>query len=187
MYANHMNSFADDQLTGIAISKANDRFVTTDTIGRIKMFNISRLLAAEGQRSGKIKDRSMSEKQKMAMVSDPWFIKAHKQAITSVEIIERNMEPIEFDLSELPEDMAPEEKVAWPDLFVLTAGQDCNILLHRLSDGVRIGQFHQEEPWNIYDMTPYQTIKPNYVREWLQEKKAKWLKIMDERINVAKR
>ena len=43
MYANHMNSFAADQLTGIAISKSNDRFVTTDTIGRIKMFNISRL------------------------------------------------------------------------------------------------------------------------------------------------
>ena len=43
MYANHMNSFAADQLTGIAISKSNDRFVTTDTVGRIKMHNISRL------------------------------------------------------------------------------------------------------------------------------------------------
>ena len=60
----------------------------------------------------------------MAMVSDPWFIKAHRSAITSVEIIEKNMEPVQFDPSDLPEDMAPEEKVDWPDLFVLTAGQD---------------------------------------------------------------
>ena len=52
MHANHMNSFADDQLTGVAITKENDRFVTTDTIGRIKMFNISRLQSqVEGEES----------------------------------------------------------------------------------------------------------------------------------------
>ena len=51
------------------------------------------------------------------------------------------MEPIQFDPTDMPEDMAPEEKVNWPDQFVLTAGHDCDILLHRLSNGVRIGQF----------------------------------------------
>ena len=30
----------------------------------------------------------------------------------------------------MPEDMAPEDKVNWPDQFVLTAGQDCDILLY---------------------------------------------------------
>ena len=43
MYANHMNSFANDQLTGVAITIENDRLVTTDTTGRIKMFDISKI------------------------------------------------------------------------------------------------------------------------------------------------
>lgn len=36
-------------------------------------------------------------------------------------------------------------------------------------------------------MKPYDKIKPNYVREWLVEKKQKWLKLMDDRIAQAKR
>ena len=43
MYADHMNPVAQDQLTGVAITLANDRFVTTDTQGRIKMYNIGRV------------------------------------------------------------------------------------------------------------------------------------------------
>ena len=43
MHAGHMNPVAAEQLTGIAITQANDRFVTTDTQGRIKMHNISRI------------------------------------------------------------------------------------------------------------------------------------------------
>jgi hypothetical protein len=38
-----MNPVYPDQLTGLAITDENDRFVTTDTSGRIKMFNISRV------------------------------------------------------------------------------------------------------------------------------------------------
>ena len=75
----------------------------------------------------------------------------------------------------------------WPDAFVLTAGQDFDILLHRLSNGVKIGQFAQDEPWNIYDMTPYETIRPKYVREWLKAKKEKWIDLMQERILGAKK
>ena len=75
----------------------------------------------------------------------------------------------------------------WPDVFVLTAGQDFDILFHRLSNGVRIGQFGQDESWNIYDMSPYDRVKPRYVREWLQEKKKKWIDLMQQRILGAKK
>ena len=61
---------------------------------------------------------------------------------------------------------------------MLTAGQDCDILLHRLSNGVRIGQFYQEDLWNIYDMEPYDKIRPKYVREWLAVKKKNWMDLM---------
>ena len=39
--ADHMNPVYLDQLTGLAITNNNDRFVTSDTSGRIKMFNLS--------------------------------------------------------------------------------------------------------------------------------------------------
>ena len=140
------------------------------------MFNISRLQAPEGQTEGLIKSRRHTNEQKMALVANPWFVKAHRKLISSVEMVEQNMDPIEDDDSEdanieLPDGLAPEEKTPWPDIFVLTAGQDWDILLHRLSTGVRIGQFYQEDLWNIYDMKPYDKIKPNYVREWIQAKK----------------
>ena len=31
-------------------------------------------------------------------------------------------------------------------------------------------------------MTPYEGIRPHYVREWLNQKKQKWLKLIDDRI-----
>ena len=70
---------------------------------------------------------------------------------------------------------------------MLTAGQDWDILLHRLSNGVRIGQFAQDDLWNIYDMSPYEKIRPNYVREWLQEKKRNWVNMITDRMLEAKR
>ena len=47
----------------------------------------------------------------MALVSNPWFINAHRKLISSVEIVEQNMDPIEDDDSddaniELPEGLA---------------------------------------------------------------------------------
>jgi hypothetical protein len=54
--------------------------------------------------------------------------------------------------------------------------------MHRLSNGVKIGQFAQEQPWNIFDMSAYDGVRPNFVREWLVQKKQKWLKLIDERI-----
>lgn len=68
----------------------------------------------------------------------------------------------------MPEGLEKEERQKWPDIFILTAGADYDILLHRLSTGVRIGQFGQEDYWNIFDMTPYDKVRPRYVREWLK-------------------
>ena len=36
-------------------------------------------------------------------------------------------------------------------------------------------------------MTPYEKIRPNYVRDWLVEKKEKWKKLMDDRIAEGRR
>lgn len=106
--------------------------------------------------------------------------------INSVEIVEQKDEDMESEESgeeiELPEGLEKEERKPWPDIFILTASQDWNILIHRLSNGVKIGQFAQEQLWNIFDMSPYEGVRPNYVREWLKQKKQKWLKLIDDRI-----
>ena len=127
----------------------------------------------------------------MALVSNPWFINAHRKMINTVEIVEQRDDIYNDSDSddahiELPEGMEPEEKKPWPDVFVLTAGADWDILLHRLSNGVKIGQFAQDNLWNIYDMSPYENIRPNYVREWLKLKKAKWFGMIEERISEAR-
>lgn len=166
---------APDQLTGVAVTEANDRIVTTDTNGRIKMFNI-----------GRINFHEMSKAEIDSKISNPWFINAHRLLINSVEIVEQKDEDIESEESgeeiELPEGLEKEERKEWQDIFILTASQDQDILIHRLSNGVKIGQFAQEQPWNIFDMTPYEGIRPRYVREWLKQKKQKWLKLIDDRI-----
>lgn len=36
-------------------------------------------------------------------------------------------------------------------------------------------------------MKPYEKLRPNYVREWLEEKKKKWKALMDDRIEQARR
>jgi len=138
---------------------------------------------------GRINFREMSKAEIESKISNPWFIKAHKLLINSVEIIQQcEEEDLESSESgddaeiELPEGLEKEERKKWPDAFVLTASQDQDILLHRLSSGVKIGQFAQEQPWNIFDMTPYEGIRPHYVREWLNQKKQKWLKLIDDRI-----
>lgn len=50
--------------------------------------------------------------------------------------------------------------------LVISASNDCNINLHRLDDGVKIGQFGQAHPWNLKDMSQYDGKKPSYVRQW---------------------
>ena len=60
-------------------------------------------------------------------------------------------------------------------------------MLHRLSNGVRIGQFAQDDLWNIYDMAPYEKVKPKYVREWLSNKKKTWMELITSRLLNAKK
>ena len=159
----------DEQLTGIAFTKDNKEFVTTDTMGRIKKFDCS---AITDWRT----DSNIMEKIKV-----PYYINAHRSLISSVEIIEkRTQEEIEEeerkeaeddpdDIEEL--DIPDEPYKPWPDRFILTASNDRNIFLHRLSTGVKVHQFDQGNHFNIYDMSPYRKTLPNYERNFLAEKK----------------
>jgi hypothetical protein len=74
-----------------------------------------------------------------------------------------------------------EEKNIKSDRFIVTASNDNNINLHRLSNGVYVGQFGQAKGWNIHDMSPYEHIKPRFVREWYLKLKARM------KLNMAKR
>jgi hypothetical protein len=76
---------------------------------------------------------------------EKYFIIAHDATINSIQIVEKD----DYKL----------------DKFIVTAGNDNNIYLHRLSNGAKIGQFGQKDPWNIHDLSNI-TARPRYVREW---------------------
>jgi len=57
------------------------------------------------------------------------------------------------------------------EIFIISSSDDCNILLHRLSNGVKIGQLGQEKLWDIYNMSPYIGVKPNYVKYWFDARR----------------
>jgi len=88
-----------------------------------------------------------------ANMRDQWFIMAHRRIINSIQLCES-----------FPDS----------DIFVISSSGDCNIMLHRLSNGVRIGQLGQEKFWNIYDMSPYERVRPNYVRGWFNARREKF-------------
>ena len=108
---------APDQLTGVAVTAVdNDSLVTTDTNGRIKMFKI------------RTDFREGSKEEIEAKISNPWFIKAHRQLINSVEMVEQLDKDVESDNEdddddsiELPEGIVKTERQPWPDIFILTA------------------------------------------------------------------
>ena len=64
-----------------------------------------------------------------------YFIIAHRSVINSIQLVE--------------------DKNIKSDRFIITASNDNNINLHRLSNGVQVGQFGQAKGWNIHDMSPY--------------------------------
>lgn len=168
----------EDQLTGIAITTDNKNFVTTDTSGRIKMFDCSRITDWRKEKDHASKIRTM------------YFINAHRALISSVECVEKRSEEEEANDESSDEgdfEGIPKEPYQpWPDKFILTSSQDSNILLHRLSNGVLVGQFGQEAYWNIYDLTPYQGVMPNYERNWFKQQKDNWRGKMTEVISKAK-
>jgi hypothetical protein len=65
-------------------------------------------------------------------------------------------------------------------MFIVTAGNDCNINIHKLETGVKIGQFGQAKAWNIHDTTAFDNLKPRYVREWYLKLKQRMKQIKVE-------
>lgn len=81
------------------------------------------------------------------------FIIAHRALINTIQIVEH--ESIKSGK------------------FIITASQDNNINLHKLDNGVFIGQFGKPaDPskgnrcWDIRNMKPFEHRKPRYVRNW---------------------
>ena len=72
------------------------------------------------------------------------------------------------------------------DRFVVSASTDNNILLHRISSGVRVGQFNQEKLWKIKNMSEFDNKRPNLVRDWLRGKIKVWKEFLEEKIRIAK-
>jgi hypothetical protein len=56
---------------------------------------------------------------------------------------------------------------------MITASNDNNVKIHRLSNGVLIGQFGQAETWSLHNMSKYENRKPRYVRDWYLRLKRK--------------
>jgi hypothetical protein len=87
---------------------------------------------------------------------EKYFIIAHRATINTIQIVdEKNIK----------------------DQFIITAGNDCDIKLHKLSNGVLIGRFGQSAAWNIHDVSAFDNKKPRFVREWYLKLKAKMKQI----------
>ena len=119
-------------------------------------------IVVTGDTSGQLKmwdisDVDLDEQTTDSKFIEKYFIIAHRAHINSIQIVE--------------------EKNIKSDRFIITASNDNNINLHRLSNGVLIGQFGQANGWNIHDMSPYENKKPRYVREWYLKLKARMKQI----------
>ena len=71
------------------------------------------------------RNRAETSEQKLAKVQNPWFINAHHKLISTVEMVEQRTDDLPSEDSddaaiELPEGLAPEDPIPWPDIFVLT-------------------------------------------------------------------
>jgi hypothetical protein len=86
--------------------------VTADTAGRLKLWDISAVNWRKDGQNGQTMATNMREK---------WFIQAHKSIVNSLEIVESFQKK-------------------YGHSFILSGGQDCNILLHKMN-GEKLGQF----------------------------------------------
>lgn len=129
--------------------------VTADTKGRFKLWDIS---------ACNFRERS-SGSETRASIRMCWYIQAHRSAVNSLQIVETFRDEI--------------------DLFVVSAGADWNILLHKLSNGARVGQFSQDAAWNIRaldDKSTKKKIRPRYVPEWFNSKREAWKTFVEKKI-----
>jgi len=150
-----------EELTAIAVTgtmkRPGDRLLTGCTGGRIKCWDISKV------------DFKRIGRDHMQDVRVSWYIQAHKKmggSINSLSVVE-----------------APKVST---ERFVVSASTDNNILLHRISSGVRIGQFNQEKLWKIKSMAEFDNKRPNLVSDWLRGKIKVWKEFLEERIRIAK-
>lgn len=104
-----VNHAEEDALTQITVNSDCSRMVTADTTGRLKLWDITNV---DWHKDGDNMAKNMRE---------IWFIQAHKSTVNTLAIVETFKE---HPLS---------------DSFVLSAGNDCNILLFRLSNGQKVG------------------------------------------------
>lgn len=90
--------------------------LTGDTAGRIKCWDLSKANFKENfKRKGREYDH-------MKDVRISWYVQAHKKvggSVNSLRVVQK------FE----------------SDRFVISASADSNILLHRISNGVKVGQF----------------------------------------------
>ena len=108
LFTLHVEHGAGESLTAFKATKDAKFFVTADTRGQIKCWNMQHLDVRS----------DMDEEAMRAQLRDEWFITAHRKIINSLSLVE-----------------------SFPsDIFVISASSDCNIVLHRLSNGVKIGQ-----------------------------------------------
>jgi len=110
------NHASDDSLTQITFDTDCTRMITADTSGRLKLWDISKVKWRQTEEEVKNKDANkVDDLSLISAMRDIWFIQAHKSLVNSLAIVETYS--------------------AVSDCFVLSAGNDCNILLHRLSNG----------------------------------------------------
>lgn len=133
--------------------------VTADTKGRFKMWDISACNFREQTSHAEIRSK----------IRMCWYIQAHRSAVNTIQIVETFKDEV--------------------DLFIVSAGADMNILLHKMSNGARVGQFSQEASWNIRqlnDKASRRKMRPRYVPDWFKSKKDAWTNFVQEKITKAR-
>jgi len=127
-------------------------------------------LLVTGDTAGQLKCWDLSkvdwqnDKKPAENIVDRWFIRGHRKCINTIQLAEAFAD----DTGEI---------------FVISASDDCNILIHRLSNGVKIGQLGQEKLWDIYNMSPYSGQKPNYVASWFNNRRETYQNYYKEKFN----
>lgn len=145
----------DHALTQVTVNDDCTRLVTADTAGRLKLWDISKV-------------NWLKDGDKMSSnMREVWFIKAHKSTVNQIVIVETYRK----------------QPLSDSEGFLLSCGNDCNIVLHRLTTGQKVGQFGQST-WNIKDVSGLRR-RPNFDRDWLIAKKEIWFKFFWQKIQEA--
>jgi hypothetical protein len=102
-----VNHAEGDALTTVTVNEECTRMITSDSAGRLKLWDISKV------------DWRHDRDNLASKMREVWFIQAHRALINTVSIVETYKNHERGD----------------SDSFVLSCGNDCNILLHRLLNG----------------------------------------------------